>query len=155
MLLEKYDFELFADYHQFYIQDEEVEGDLSDSWTKQANEILLAVAPGTVGIGTKRDMDVPVTIEIHDNEPDEAEEDWDQINECSIEIKSGKLVVAGCTDYFPDAERIEIKPSIYRVRVFYGGFDTLSEDGLDGDDQYKVILWKDNIIEPRVLRRRI
>ena len=54
--------ELSADYHQFYLQDEEASGDLSDSWSKEAVERLLAIAPGTVGVGTVREDDVPVEI---------------------------------------------------------------------------------------------
>src|SRR5262245_38672877 len=57
---------LFADYFQFYIQDEAVVGDLSQSWGEEATSRLLAIAPGTIGIGTVRNMDVPVVIEIHD-----------------------------------------------------------------------------------------
>jgi len=62
---------LFADYFQFYIQDETVTGDLSDAWNEEAVGRLLAIAPGTIGVGTVRNMDVPVVVEIHDHEPDE------------------------------------------------------------------------------------
>ncbi len=31
MLKEKYEFELFADYHQFYLQNEKADGNLSNS----------------------------------------------------------------------------------------------------------------------------
>ena len=34
MTTQLYHFDLFADYHQFYLQDEAAEGDLSDSWTR-------------------------------------------------------------------------------------------------------------------------
>jgi hypothetical protein len=61
--------ELFADYYQFHIQDESADGNLSDAWTEEAFDRLLAVAPGTVGIGTVRNMDVPITIDILDREP--------------------------------------------------------------------------------------
>jgi hypothetical protein len=54
---------LLADYHQFYIQDEAADGDLSDSWDDAATARLLAIAPGTIGIGTVRNAEVPVTIE--------------------------------------------------------------------------------------------
>ena len=155
MLKEKYEFELFADYHQFYLQDEEADGKLSESWTEQAVETLLALAPGTIGVGTVRNMGVPVTIEILDTEPEEDFALWEQINECSIDVPSGKIVVAGCTDYFPDAARISVEPGTYRARVFYGDLDTLSEDGLDGDDKYKVILWCGETVEPQVLKRRV
>jgi hypothetical protein len=44
-------------------------------------------------------MDVPVTIEIFDSEPELSLglTPYDQINECDLELASGKLVVAGCT----------------------------------------------------------
>ncbi|WP_313013585.1 hypothetical protein [Brevundimonas sp.] len=29
----------------------------------------------------------------------------------------------------------------YAARVSHGGLDTLSEDGLDGDDRYRIQLW--------------
>ena len=61
--MQKFEFELFADYFQFYIQDDnESLGDLSDSWTEEATTNLIAVSDGVIGIGTARNMDVPVTI---------------------------------------------------------------------------------------------
>jgi len=155
MLKEKYEFELFADYHQFYLQDEEADGNLSNSWTEQATKDLLALAPGTIGVGTVRDMDVPVIVEVHDSEPTEDLTSWHHVTECSIDIPSGKVVVAGCTDYFPDAARISVEPGVYRARIFYGELDSLSEDGLDGDDKYKVALWRGEMIEPKIIKRRI
>ena len=133
---------LFADYSQFYLQDEGADGDLSDSWTEQAVADLLALAPGTIGVGTARNIDVPVVVAVHPSRP--AFEDaayWDQICEADIDIPSGRIVVAGCTDYFPDAARIVVAPGTYRARIQYGGLDTLSEDGLDGNDHYRVDLW--------------
>ncbi len=69
---------------------------------------LLALAPGIIGVGTVRDMDVPVTVEISDLPPDEDIKIWDQVSECTLEVSSGRLVIAGCTDYYPDAARIEL-----------------------------------------------
>jgi len=62
-------FNLFADYFQFYLQDEAASGDLSAAWTEEAVARLLAVAPGTVGIGTVRNMEVPVSLEIFASAP--------------------------------------------------------------------------------------
>jgi hypothetical protein len=136
-----FEYKLFADYHQFYVQDEGVEGNLGDSWTPEAVARDLAVAPGTVGIGTVRNATVPVVVEIADGEPDDDMNSWDQVTECSIEVASGRLVVAGCTDYFPDAARIEIPRGSYRARVYSGNLQSLSDDGLNGDDHYRVVLW--------------
>jgi hypothetical protein len=136
-----YTYEIFADYFQFYLQDEPVQGNLGDSWTEEAVERLLAIAPGTIGVGTVRNMDVPVVVEVTDQAPDDDVAGWDQVNECSLDISSGRIVIAGCTDYFPDAARIVVPPGSYRARVYYGGLDCLSDDGLEGDDHYRVVLW--------------
>jgi hypothetical protein len=67
--MSKHTFQLFADYFQFYLQDESVRGDLSEAWTKDAVARLVALAPGTIGIGTVRKMFVPVTLEISEKAP--------------------------------------------------------------------------------------
>ena len=141
-MMRRFEYKLFADYHQFYLQDECVKGDLSESWTQEATDRLLAVAPGTIGVGTVRNMVVPVVVEVVDTEPDEDTTKWDQVNECDFEVRSGRVVVAGCTDYFPDAARIDVEPGSYRARLYYGSLDALSDDGLDGDDHYKIVLWR-------------
>jgi len=38
---------------------------------------------------------------------------WDQVNECDLEIASGTIVIAGCTDYFSDP----IKRCIWLCRL--------------------------------------
>ncbi|KIQ05695.1 MULTISPECIES: hypothetical protein [Pseudomonas] len=144
---------LFADYHQFYLQDEVTEGDLSQSWGTEAVERMLAVADGVVGVGTLRNMEVSVTLEFLDAEPTVEPASFDHIAEASLVVRSGTLVIAGCTDYFPDAARFALAAGNYRVRLSISGFDTLSEDGLDGEDHYLVQLWQAPLIEPVVLKQ--
>jgi hypothetical protein len=154
MATQRHHFDLFADYHQFYLQDEPVDGNLGDSWTQEATDRLLAITDGTIGVGTVRNMTVPVDVEVLDAEPRDSFDEWDQINECSIHVKSGRIVVAGCTDYFPDAARIQVAPGIYRARIYYGKLDALSEDGLEGEDHYRVVLWAGDATPPVVLKAR-
>src|SRR4051794_28587591 len=92
--------QLFADYHQFYLQDEQATGDLSDAWTDEAVNHLLALAPGVIGVGTVRSTDVPVEVEVVAAAPRDDPTVWDRINECSIDVPSGRIVIAGCADYF-------------------------------------------------------
>jgi hypothetical protein len=99
-------------------------------------------------------MNVPVTVEVLDAEPHSDLDCWDHVTECSLEAPSGRIVIAGCTDYFPDAARIQVEPGAYRARISYGSLDTLSEDGLDGDDRYRVQLWQAPPIDPRVIKQR-
>jgi hypothetical protein len=153
--MKSFELTLFADYFQFYIQDEAANGDLSDAWNKETTERLLALAPGTVGIGTVRNMDVPVTVEILEHAPDDDSSEWDHVVEASLDVESGRIVIAGCTDYFPDAIRIEVSPGTYRVRASYGALDTLSEDGLSGDDRYRLQLWLATSTAVRILKQRL
>lgn len=136
-----YKLTLFADYHQFYIQDEGIDSNLSDAWTDTAIERLLAVTPGTVGIGTVSNSDVPVTIAVLEHEPLLDADKFDHVVECSIAVKSGTIVAAGCTDYFPDAVRIKLPAVSYRVRASFEGIDSVSANGLVGSDHYHLQLW--------------
>jgi len=151
----KQQFELFADYHQFYLQDEQAEGDLSNSWTEQAVSNMLAFAPGVIGVRTVRNMDVPVEVEVLDSQPDDNFNAWNHVTEARLEVPSGRIIIAGCTDYFPDAARITVQPGTYKARIYYGALDSVDEElGLDGDDHYRVVLWLDtNKIEPKILKR--
>lgn len=146
---------LFADYFQFYLQDESAQEGLADSWTDEATNRLLAVASGSIGVGTVRNMDVPVTIEVLEVEPALDAEKWDHITQCSIDVPTGKLVIAGCTDYFPEATRIDVSPGTYAARISYGALDTLSEDRLDGADHYRVQLWPGSSALPMVVKQRV
>lgn len=150
--MSKHELELFADYFQFYIQDEDSEGINGDSWPEAASNRMLAVEKGAIGVGTVRNVDVPVTIEILRSEPNNDIADWDHVVECSIDLPSGRLVAAGCTDYFPDAARIEMPSGNYRARVSFGSLTSLSEDGLEGDDHYRVQLWPGSAISIEVIK---
>jgi len=153
--MRRFEYELFADYFQFDLQDEAADGNLGEGWNEEAVARLLAIAPGTVGVGTVRNMNVPVTVEIHDAEPDSDVDSWDHVTECSLDVPTGRIVIAGCTDYFPDAARIGVTPGTYRARISYGSLDTLSNDGLDGRDHYRVQLWQGSATEPHVLKRAV
>ncbi len=148
-------FNLFADYFQFYLQDEAFDGNLSDSWTDEAVTRLLAVAPGTVGVGTVRNVEVPVTLEVLASEPPLDVVPYDHIVEGSLSVGGRNLVIAGCTDYFPEAARIKIEPGSYRVRVCFSGLEALSEDGLDGEDRYHLQLWPAPPADVAVIKQRV
>ena len=153
--MKKYSFQIFADYFQFYLQDDEIgKGDLSNAWSQEAIDRLLALAPYSVGIGTVRNMDVPVTIETHNDKPNININEWDQVHLCSLKIDTGRIVIAGCTDYFPDADRIEIAPGIYEVLVCYKNLDQISADGLEGEDSYHIFLYSGVEREVMTIKKR-
>jgi hypothetical protein len=142
MVIRQRQLSVFADYFQFYVQDEDVDGDLTDFWTTEATAIGLAVGLSAIGISTARNMTVPVNISIHDTEPKCILDEWDRVAECGMRIESRTIVIAGCTEYFPAAARIDIEPGDYCVRVCSARLDSLSENGLEGEDSYSLFLWK-------------
>jgi len=147
------DFDLFADYFQFYIQDEQSDGIDGDSWTEIASNARLAIKANAFAVSTARNMEVPVKIVVSSTSPDLDLSLWDHVVEFSIGVPSGQLVIAGCTDYFPDAERLSLDSGCYEVRVLSANLDKLSDDGLDGDDHYRVELWKGHARPLKVLKQ--
>jgi hypothetical protein len=142
---QEHQLEVFADYHQFYVCDAARITDTGEIWTEDALSRLLGVGPDLVAVSTARNMDVPVTIEIADLEPSADFDAWERVIDCGINVPSGELVVAGCTDYFPDCPRFQVNAGRYAVRVSYADLDDLSEDGLDGNDRYRVQLWPGDV----------
>jgi hypothetical protein len=135
-------FELFADYFQFYLQDDETgAGDLSGAWTENATANMLASTERAIGIGTARNMDVSVEISVLNSPPTISNNEFDKLNSTTIFIKTGRLVVAGCTEYLPDAERINLTPGTYNALIGYKNLAEISEDGLDGNDSYHIWLY--------------
>jgi hypothetical protein len=141
MLVKQYQFQLFADYFQFYVEDENPEDTTEHIWDdKYSVEIGLATGKGIIAVGTERNFTVPFSLEIHDAEPDDDFSSWDRVNECSLDIPSGTIVIFGCTDYRPDAARVSVSPQCYRARIYYGGLDSVTAFD-KGDDIYKMALW--------------
>ena len=136
--------QIFADYHQVILQDavaaETAGWDVP--WTDEVAARKLAVADSVVVIGTVRNDTVPVELVVAEGPPpaDEAV-DADLVTQATLAVPSGSLVCCGPTAYLPDAFRLAVEPGLYAVRVAYRGLDTLSADGLDGDDRYWVTLW--------------
>ena len=133
-------FEIFADYFQFYVCDETSVTNTAALWGP-ASDPMLAVGLDLIAIGTARNMLVPVELEILSAEPMPDPDAWDQVRDCGLSLASGTLIVFGCTDDPAEAERIAVPAGDYAARVSHGGLDTLSEDGLDGDDRYRIQLW--------------
>jgi hypothetical protein len=141
MIANAMNYKLFADYFQFYIQDDSSDIKMPEQWDESAMSHAINISDGIIVVGTVRNTFVPVEIEIIDKKPNYIYDEWDKINECNICIKAGSLVIAGCTDYFETASRLKLEPGQYGVLVFYKNLAKLSEDHLNGDDLYKLILW--------------
>ena len=153
--MKRHDFKIMADYYQFYLADNEVEPEIPEDGTDEDVQARLKVAPHIMVVYPVRNMPVPVAVEFHDSEPITDAAVWDHIAECSLEVPSGRIVIAGCTDYLPDCARLGTVPGTYRARVHYGALGKLSADGLDGDDHYLITFWPAPASELRVTKRYV
>jgi hypothetical protein len=139
MLLQEKTFEVFADYHQFYLWDKGKSPlapvDYSDDDVKRR----IKAARHVIVIQPERAMTVPVTLEIHDSDPGFASDAWDHIAEASLHLPTGELQVHECTGG-PVAD-FKVSSGWYRVRSHHGGFDTIADVGSDGADYYLITLW--------------
>jgi hypothetical protein len=131
---------LLADYFQIYLRDE-AHPDLPDDYTDEAIASRLVAGPHAVILHTARNMTVPIRVEWHDQRPKVDLDAYQHVVEAQFDCPSGQLVLAGLTDYDPTAPRLSVKAGPLGVRASLSGLDTLSEDGLEGDDPYVVQLW--------------
>jgi len=155
MILEERKLQVFADAFRFDLRDEAYTEDFAKLWTREAMKEMIVVGHLMVGIMTIRNTIVPVTIRHLDSYPNKVvQSEWDQIVECSINIRSGALVVFG-NEYFPEAPRINLDPGKYGLQICWGNLDSISSDGLEGDDRYQVSLWKsDEPLDIRFVKRQ-
>ena len=147
-----FDGSLFADYHQFYLADDIANLNLPTDYTNEALRARILTSEQGLVVFTVRNMDVQVRVELHGDEPRIEHENADHVVMGSFRT-SGRIVIAGLSDWVPTAARASVPPGTLRAMVISTGLDTLSEDGLDGSDHYVVHLWPDKGIGITVLRQ--
>jgi hypothetical protein len=130
---------VFADYHQFYVQDGGVNPPAPENWTDADIENRCKVAENVVVVCPLRDMTVPVEVAVYESEPKFDPDSVDHAAECSLSLPTGNLQVHECTG--GPVMSLEVQPGSYRVRLSFRGLASISEDGLEGSDSYKVELW--------------
>jgi hypothetical protein len=148
----EYTCHLFADYFQLILQDEDTIVDLTN-WSAEAVADMLLVSQYGFAVGTARNMTVPLTVDVRGAPADDDFAAWDHVMACHIEVPSRRLLMMGVSDAVDTALRIPVPSDSLCVRIYYGGLATLSDDGLRGDDQYRVVLWPGPRCETGVLKR--
>lgn len=132
-------YEIFADYFQFYLWDAGEKPVPPSDYSHDDVVRRIKAAPHVVVIQPVRNMDVAVDLDIADAAPALDLAKFDHVAEASIDLPSGQLEIHECTGGSIDI--VALAPGSYRVRACFSGLDTLSEDGLDGDDRYHLTVW--------------
>ncbi|MEU2793745.1 hypothetical protein [Streptomyces sp. NPDC007100] len=156
-LLSHHELEVLAHYSTLLIQDDNADlGEPDPAWFGPLVEDWINTAPGIIGTGAARPFTVPVTVDVRRTPPaeDDAElQQADHVTQASLALPSGRLLISalGFDDELP---RIPLVPGTYAVRIYSHGLRTVSEDGLDGEDRYHVVLWPIDEEHPaQVLKR--
>ena len=97
MSKQQFIFEVFADHHQFYVQDGGINPEEPTDWTDEDVERRAEVADNVVVICRLRNMTVPVTRELHEAEPAIDLSGYGHAVECSVDLSTGVLQVHECT----------------------------------------------------------
>lgn len=130
--------ELFADYFQIYVMDDDSEATetgIGDMWSEQAFLDRLAVDEHALAIGTAVNVTVDVTIDLLTDQPDDDSDDFDHVVEASLNLASGRLVVLGCTDYLPDAARFDMPAGWTRIRTSRRNLEAAAFPDPDCEDE--------------------
>jgi hypothetical protein len=147
-----YQGDIFADYFQLYLRDE-AHSELPNDYTEESIARRLMVGPNGIILYTVRNMSVAVCVEWHDPRPTPNLDTFQHVVDAGFSCPTGQLVLAGMTDDESTSPRLNVKSGLLGVRVCYSGLETLSEDGLDGEDQYLVQLWpEENPLALHVLK---
>lgn len=138
-----HDLTIFADYRQFYLLDSQSQGSAEDIWNEQTTADYFAPGstPDFVAVGTGRNINVPVRVNVAAGEPALEYGAWERIVESSLHVPSGVMLVEGCTSGRDGAPRIDVPAGWLRVRVRYAGLSTVSANQLDGEDRYDIVVW--------------
>ncbi len=141
---------VFADYHQFYVWDPALsQRSAPEDWSDADIANRAKVARGVVVICPVRNKEVPVDVEIWDAEPAVDLEAWQHAVLAPL-ATMGEIELHECTGGV--LANTQVAPGDYSVRALYRGLDSLSEDGLDGNDYYLIQIWKSAPHDLRVLR---
>jgi hypothetical protein len=134
-----HELQIFAAYHQFYLWDGGMNCSAPEDYTDEDVRNMVKVAPNVVVIQAVRNMTVPVEIEVHKDDPGVDMSCWDHVAECGLDLPTGRLHVEECTG--GAVLTLKLSPGSYRVRALFACLGELSDDGLDGNDWYRVVLW--------------
>ncbi|MFK0017644.1 hypothetical protein [Streptomyces sp. NPDC091027] len=154
--------ELFADYFQIHLMDDDSEATetgIGDVWTEQAVLDGLGVGEHALAIGTAVNVFVEVAIDLLSGRPDDDSGDFDHVVEASLNLASGRLVVAGCTEHLPDAARFDMPAGWTRVRTSRRNLqaaafpDPECEDEPEDKEEIRIQVWPALHSQPDIIKR--
>lgn len=152
--MRKHTYKVPADYYQFYVFDSGREPFAAKySWDEEDSRRMLIVEPGLLGIGTARNFAVHVSIEVVPKRPEIHWKTANRVVETFIDVPTGRLVIAGCTESEKQYRYISVPSSGYRALVVYENLESAWLFGLLRRDRYRLVLWPGHECETKVIKQ--
>jgi hypothetical protein len=120
-------------------------------WTDEAFKDRLAIERGVIGVGTECYGPVRGELELLDKENTNFDPKlYDHIVEAGLEINSGIIQIQDCPNSSIELE-IKVQPDSYRFRIYSLNLDSVNGD--EGDDFYRIEVWKNQNLVKKVIKR--
>ncbi|MFF4324518.1 hypothetical protein [Streptomyces sp. NPDC001568] len=150
--------EVFADYFQIHVLDENSEGDFGDVWNVQTHRDGLGVVEDALAIGTAANDTVAVTVHVLTGRPVDDSDDFDHVVEAGFHVPSGWLVVMGCTDSLDDAARFDVPAGWTRARVSRRNLAAAtrwleSDEEPEATEELRLQTWPAPFSAPHIVKR--
>jgi len=137
-------FDVAAEFHQFYLMDDESQPPIPEAITDQDMAARVRVAPNIAVLHTLFEGVIPVTLQVTQAPPLDDSSNWDHVVEFSVDVPSGRVVVAGCVSYLPECPRMSVPAGSLRGRA---SFRTVPNS-----EQCRVNLWPGSMESTHVIK---
>jgi hypothetical protein len=142
-------FTVFADYNQFFLLDDELQPSYPESVSQSALDDRCLVEPSVLAVYTALPREVSVEVCVYRSVPEIDRGIWGHVVQGALAVPSGRLVLAGCTDYLPDCSRIQVPQGMLEFLLCGRGFDAHAEEA------YLVALWPGHFRSIEVIKRNV
>lgn len=112
---------------------------------------MVAMGNHAISLGTLRNVDVEVEIHVVDALSSVRLAGYDHIAEGSFASPTGSLAVMGCTDFLPDAYRVELPAGSYQFIYLVRGVDSITDEWSPASDVYILYLAPGDKRQPQLV----
>lgn len=138
---------VYADHGQFYLMDAHALPEYPEFVEDQHIEERFQTVPNLIAVYPTESHEVGVTINVLASEPCIDQEDWQHIAQCSIDVPSGTLIIAGCADYLPDCPRVQVSRGPCGVII------TGNQLNQSPGESYHFFIWPSDEPKTKIIKR--
>lgn len=136
----EYEYKILAAGAALFFSDDDVQLDAGALWKGISPGQMLVADDGVLSVRAVPDSYVRVLVDVREAEPERAEAEFSMLGSCLLDVPSGRIVIAGSAELYPDAARIPVRPALYRVAVYAGSLDTIYGGLRHSQNCLKVVL---------------